>query len=143
MGTAHNSKKKKKTEDKSKTITMFRACLSVSRAGRGLLTTTTLSRPYSCLPEGFHKLSEGERKKVVTDLRKDVKPVDPHHSDESPEEFDKRWELIFADPELDQWMMEERLNELFAHDVIPDPKVVSSALYATRRLDDFAMSVRI
>jgi len=108
------------------------------RASRAAYTTQGKT-----LPEGFHQLSEEERFDIFKNMAKDVPGVDPYHSHETPEEFDHRWTLVFADPRLDAWMLEERLNELFANDVVPAPEVLSSALHATRRLDDFAMSVRI
>ena len=35
------------------------------------------------------------------------------------------------------------MNELYGHDLVPEPKIVSAALKACRRLNDFAMTVRI
>lgn len=35
------------------------------------------------------------------------------------------------------------MNELYGHDLVPEPKIVNAMLHACRRLDDFPMSVRV
>ena len=34
------------------------------------------------------------------------------------------------------------MNDLYGHDLVPEPRIVNAILHACRRLDDFAMSVR-
>ena len=62
---------------------------------------------------------------------------------ESDEAFDARWEAYFNREEIDGWELRKGMNELYGHDLVPEPKIVIAALKACRRLDDFAMSVRI
>ena len=51
--------------------------------------------------------------------------------------------MKFCRPEIDEWELRKGLNELYGHDLVPEPKIVNAALRACRRLDDFAMSVRL
>ena len=51
--------------------------------------------------------------------------------------------MKFCRPGIDEWELRKGLNELYGHDLIPEPKIVSAALRACRRLDDFAMTVRL
>lgn len=57
--------------------------------------------------------------------------------------FSKITEGFFLRPELDEWELRKGLNELYGLDLVPEPKIVSAALKACRRLNDFAMTVRI
>lgn len=65
------------------------------------------------------------------------------HVHEPDDVFDARWEAYFNRPELDDWELRKGLNEIYGHDLVPEPKIVSAALRACRRLNDYAMSVRI
>ena len=62
---------------------------------------------------------------------------------ESDEAFDARWEAYFNREDIDGWELRKGMNRLYGHDLVPEPKIVVAALKACRRLDDFAMSVRI
>ena len=62
---------------------------------------------------------------------------------ESDEAFDARWEAYFNREDIDGWEIRKGMNRLYGHDLVPEPKIVIAALKACRRLDDFAMSVRI
>ena len=62
---------------------------------------------------------------------------------ESDEAFDARWEAYFNREDIDGWELRKGMNELYGHDLVPEPKIVNAALKACRRVDDFAMSVRI
>ena len=62
---------------------------------------------------------------------------------ESDEAFDARWEAYFNREDIDSWEVRKGMNELYGHDLVPEPKIISAALKACRRIDDFAMSVRI
>jgi len=62
---------------------------------------------------------------------------------ESDEAFDARWEAYFNREEIDSWEVRKGMNELYGHDLVPEPKIISAALKACRRINDFAMSVRV
>ena len=63
--------------------------------------------------------------------------------EESPEVFDAKWETYFDNPNLDGFGLRKGLNELYGHDLVPEPKIVVAMLKAARRLNDVAMSIRI
>ena len=63
--------------------------------------------------------------------------------EESDQEFDARWESYFNRTDIDAWELRKGLNELYGHDLVPEPKIVSAMLRAARRLNDVAMAVRI
>ncbi len=62
---------------------------------------------------------------------------------ETDEEFDARWEKYFNQEDIDSWDLRRGLNELYGHDLVPDPKIVKAMLKAARRLDDVSMAIRI
>merc|ERR1712189_119357 len=62
---------------------------------------------------------------------------------ECDEAFDARWEAYFNREEIDSWEVRKGMNELYGHDPVPEPKIISAALKACRRIDDYAMTVRI
>ena len=43
----------------------------------------------------------------------------------------------FSDESLSSQEIRRGLNDVFAHDLIPDPSIITAALQATRRVDDF------
>lgn len=51
--------------------------------------------------------------------------------------------LSVNSPDIDSWELRRGLNELYGHDLVPEPKIINAMLHACRRLDDFGMSVRI
>ncbi|RMX37956.1 hypothetical protein pdam_00009056 [Pocillopora damicornis] len=55
---------------------------------------------------------------------------------ESDEAFDNR-------PDLDAWELRKGLNEIYGHDLVPEPKIIIAMLHACRRLNDFPMTVRV
>ncbi len=59
------------------------------------------------------------------------------------EQFDNDWVDYFNREDLDDWGLRRGLNELYGFDLVPEPKIVSAALRACRRLNDHAMAVRI
>eukprot|EP00794_Sanderia_malayensis_P010244 gene10244-11296_t len=65
------------------------------------------------------------------------------HVQEPDDVFDARWEAYFNRPDIDDWELRKGLNELHGHDLVPEPKIVSAALRACRRLNDYAMTVRL
>ncbi|KFB37530.1 AGAP011159-PA-like protein [Anopheles sinensis] len=64
------------------------------------------------------------------------------HSNETAEEFDSRYEAYFNRPEIDGWEARKAMNDLLGMDLVPEPKIIVSALKACRRLNDYALAVR-
>lgn len=59
------------------------------------------------------------------------------HEELSPADFDAKWVKYFEDDTLDSREIRRGLNDVFAHDLIPDPTILTAALRATRRVNDF------
>ncbi|XP_066153804.1 cytochrome c oxidase subunit 5A, mitochondrial-like [Euwallacea fornicatus] len=66
-----------------------------------------------------------------------------HHSTETEEQFDQRYEKYFNQPDIDGWDIRAGITDLWGHDLVPEPRIVSAALKACRRVNDFALAVRI
>ncbi|EQB52694.1 Cytochrome c oxidase subunit 6 [Colletotrichum fructicola] len=64
------------------------------------------------------------------------------HEEETFEEFSARFEKEF-DGVQDVFELQRNLNNAFAYDLVPSPAVVTAALKAARRVNDFATAVRI
>ena len=64
------------------------------------------------------------------------------HHQETFESFTERYVNFFQSAE-DLFEVQRGLNNCFAHDLVPAPAVVESALRASRRVNDFATAVRI
>ncbi len=62
---------------------------------------------------------------------------------ETDEEFDARWVAYFNRADIDSWELKYGLNELYGHDLVPEPKIVVAMLQAARKLNDVAMGIRI
>ena len=62
---------------------------------------------------------------------------------ETDEEFDARWINYFNREDIDSWELKRGLNELYGHDLVPEPKIIVAMLQAARRVNDVAMAVRI
>uniref|UniRef100_A0A1D1YVT6 Cytochrome c oxidase subunit 5A, mitochondrial n=1 Tax=Anthurium amnicola TaxID=1678845 RepID=A0A1D1YVT6_9ARAE len=60
----------------------------------------------------------------------------------SEDEFDQKYVDFFNRPNLDGWECRKAMNDLAQYDLVPEPKIIVSALKACRRLNDFAMAVR-
>lgn len=63
--------------------------------------------------------------------------------EESDEAFDARWLSYFNRPDLDEWDLKKGVNDLYGHDLVPEPKIVVAMLQAARRLNNIALAVRI
>eukprot|EP00730_Choanoeca_flexa_P016607 TRINITY_DN7886_c0_g1_i1.p1 TRINITY_DN7886_c0_g1~~TRINITY_DN7886_c0_g1_i1.p1 ORF type:complete len:148 (+),score=36.11 TRINITY_DN7886_c0_g1_i1:125-568(+) len=61
----------------------------------------------------------------------------------SAADFDAKWKAFFQDESLDSHAIRRGLNDLFAHDLVPEPVILEEALRACRRVHDFSTSVRI
>ncbi|KAL8992420.1 MAG: hypothetical protein Q9169_007116 [Polycauliona sp. 2 TL-2023] len=64
------------------------------------------------------------------------------HGEESFEEFTTRYEKEF-DAVQDVFELQRNLNNAFAYDLVPSPSVITAALRAARRVNDFPTAVRI
>jgi len=64
------------------------------------------------------------------------------HDEETFEEFTARYEKEF-DGVQDVFELQRNLNNCFAYDLVPSPSVISAALRAARRVNDFPTAVRI
>eukprot|EP00035_Acanthoeca_spectabilis_P019759 m.429597 g.429597 ORF g.429597 m.429597 type:complete len:134 (+) comp17032_c0_seq1:105-506(+) len=64
-------------------------------------------------------------------------------SELSPQDFDAKWVAYFEDESLTSREIRRGLNDVFAHDLVPDPSILTAAFRATRRVNDFPTSVRI
>ena len=63
--------------------------------------------------------------------------------EESDKEFDSRWLAYFNRPDLDTWDLKRGLNEIYGHDLVPEPEIIIAMLQAARRLNDVALAIRI
>ncbi len=59
------------------------------------------------------------------------------------EEFDDMWVEYFNREDIDGWELRKGLNDLYGHDLVPEPRIISAMLKAARRLNDLAMAIRI
>ena len=66
-----------------------------------------------------------------------------HKAAETDEEFDLRYERFFNRPDIDGWELRKAINDLQSHDLVAEPKIVIAALKACRRINDFALTVRL
>lgn len=64
-------------------------------------------------------------------------------STETDEQFDTRYETFFNNPSIDGWDIRKAMNDLCGMDLIPEPRIISAALRACRRVNDYALAVRI
>ncbi|KAK5662814.1 hypothetical protein OQA88_6225 [Cercophora sp. LCS_1] len=64
------------------------------------------------------------------------------HQEETFEEFSARYEKEF-DSVQDVFELQRNLNNAFAYDLVPSPSVLSAALKAARRVNDFPTAVRV
>lgn len=92
-----------------------------------------------------------------------------HEVQETAEEFDARYVAFFSRADIDGWevrkvfnflytfqtyqgekwilidhelMLIQGMNNLIGMDLVPDPKIISAALRACRRLNDYALTIR-
>lgn len=56
--------------------------------------------------------------------------------------FDSQYEQYFSRPDIDGWEIRKGMNELLRMDLIPDPKIITAALHACRRVNDYALTTR-
>lgn len=65
-----------------------------------------------------------------------------HGTEESAEEFDKRYEKYFSREGIDGWEVRKGMNDLLGMDLVPSPSVIESGLRACRRVNDIALAIR-
>jgi len=65
-----------------------------------------------------------------------------HEVKETDEEFDARYVAFFSRADIDGWEVRKGMNTLIGMDLVPDPKIISAALRACRRLNDYALTTR-
>jgi len=65
-----------------------------------------------------------------------------HEVQETDEEFDARYVAYFSRPDIDGWEIRKGMNNLIGMDLVPDPKIISAALKACRRVNDYALTTR-
>ena len=53
-----------------------------------------------------------------------------------------RYEKYFNNPKIDGWDLRQGMTDLLGHDMVPEPKIINAALYACRRVNDYALAVR-
>ncbi|SLM41473.1 cytochrome c oxidase subunit 5a [Lasallia pustulata] len=78
---------------------------------------------------------------VLRAADKDGQEAADHH-EESFEEFTARYEKEF-DAVQDVFELQRNLNNAFAYDLVPSPSVITAALKAARRVNDYPTAVRI
>lgn len=66
-----------------------------------------------------------------------------HGREETDEEFDARYERYFNRPDIDGWEIRKALADLQGMDLVPEPKIIIAAMKACRRVNDYALCVRI
>ncbi|KAI0311988.1 COX5A-domain-containing protein [Amylostereum chailletii] len=71
-----------------------------------------------------------------------ARPSSSGHGQETFEQFTERYVSFFQSAE-DLFEVQRGLNNCFAHDLVPAPSVVESALRAARRVNDYATAVRV
>lgn len=64
------------------------------------------------------------------------------HAEETFEQFTDRYAAFFGGVQ-DIFELQRGLNNCFAYDLVPSPKVIEAALRAARRVNDYSTAVRI
>lgn len=65
-----------------------------------------------------------------------------HGTEESAEEFDKRYEKYFSREGIDGWEVRKGMNDLLGMDLVPSPSIITAGLQACRRVNDIALAIR-
>uniref|UniRef100_A0A3B3X895 Cytochrome c oxidase subunit 5A, mitochondrial n=1 Tax=Poecilia mexicana TaxID=48701 RepID=A0A3B3X895_9TELE len=63
-----------------------------------------------------------------------------HGKVETEEEFDSRWVTYFSKPDIDAWELRKGMNTLIGYDLVPEPKILDSALRACLSFLNFLSS---
>lgn len=62
---------------------------------------------------------------------------------ETEEEFNARYVQYLSRADVDGWEIRQVFNKLAGMDLVPDPSVICAGMRACRRVNDFALAVRI
>ncbi|KAK4885120.1 hypothetical protein RN001_001391 [Aquatica leii] len=54
----------------------------------------------------------------------------------------QRYECLFCRRETDGWDIRQAMNDMAGMDMVPDPRIIISALYACRRINEYALAIR-
>lgn len=65
------------------------------------------------------------------------------HMEEYGDAWNKKWVAYFNNPNLRKNALHRGLNDVFAHDLIPEVEIMEAALDASRRVNSFGTGVRI
>ncbi|KAF2095803.1 cytochrome-c oxidase chain VI [Rhizodiscina lignyota] len=101
-----------------------------------ILRVAIRARPVLRRPATVSAAWCSRRKFTTTNVRRN------EHGEESFEEFSARYEKEF-DGVQDVFELQRNLNNAFAYDLVPSPAVITAALKAARRVNDFPTAVRI
>ncbi|KAL8939101.1 MAG: hypothetical protein Q9211_002894 [Gyalolechia sp. 1 TL-2023] len=114
-------------------------------AARTQTHSTLLRSPHCCTsaarrlaPVGTASGGYGSGNTFSTSVRR----KSDDHGEETFEEFSARYEKEF-DNVHDVFELQRNLNNAFAYDLVPSPSVITAALKAARRVNDFPTAVRI
>ncbi|KAI1301432.1 Cytochrome c oxidase subunit 5A, mitochondrial [Halotydeus destructor] len=66
-----------------------------------------------------------------------------HGRGETDEQFDTRYEAYFNRKDIDGWEIRKGINDLQGMDLVPEPKIIIAALKACRRVNDYALCIRL
>ncbi|XKL68461.1 hypothetical protein PGB90_003952 [Kerria lacca] len=66
-----------------------------------------------------------------------------YHDPKYDEEYIKRFVDFFNRKHIDSWEIRRAIHDLVDHDSIPDPEIVCACLRACRRLNDYALAIRV
>ncbi|KAF2896873.1 hypothetical protein ILUMI_09301 [Ignelater luminosus] len=53
-----------------------------------------------------------------------------------------RYECFFCRQDIDGWDIRQAMNDLAGMDMVSDPRIIIAALYACRRVNEYALAVR-
>ncbi|XP_076762585.1 cytochrome c oxidase subunit 5A [Xylocopa sonorina] len=62
---------------------------------------------------------------------------------EDEEQFNSKYVQYLNRPDIDHWEIRSVMNKLAGMDLVPDPTIICAAFRACRRLNDFALTIRI
>ncbi|KAL8812513.1 MAG: hypothetical protein Q9223_001172 [Gallowayella weberi] len=118
-----------------------------------LLRLATRAHPTSALPRS-HQFPSGAPRRLYPvasvaggygsghTFSTTMRRKSGEHYEETFEEFTARYEKEF-DGVQDVFELQRNLNNAFAYDLVPSPSVITAALRAARRVNDFPTAVRV
>eukprot|EP01134_Creolimax_fragrantissima_P000378 CFRG0378T1 len=65
------------------------------------------------------------------------------HHEEYGDAWNKKWVQFFEAQNIRKKVLHRGLNDVFAHDLVPEVEIVTAALDASRRVNSFGTCVRI